>query len=231
MNAFNLIVLPLLFGLIGFVTPCSLGINTVFLAYITGKQRPTRIRQAVAFALTRGLFLAVLGLLFGLLGQQIVGFQLIYRKLIGVLFIVLGGVFILHLYRPIPMPTLSLAGRFQGSGTNSAIAMGTLFGLDIPACTSPLVFALLAQTVLVGDVIGGAISLYLFGLGMSLPLVALSIAERPNEWLVRWSRRSRKSLYYAGAGLLVLVGIATFSPRIMGAAGTVFNWVAQTFGG
>ena len=231
MNAFNLIVLPLLFGLIGFVTPCSLGINTVFLAYITGKQRSTRIRQAVAFALTRGLFLAALGLLFGLIGQQVVGFQLVYRKIIGALFILLGVVFLLHLYRPIPMPSLSLARRFQGSGTGSAVAMGTLFGLDIPACSSPLVFALLAQTVLVGDVIGGAISLYLFGLSMSLPLIGLSITERPNEWLVRWSRRSRKSLYYAGAGLLVLVGIATFSPRIMGAVGTVFNWAAQALGG
>lgn len=156
---------------------------------------------------------------------------MVYRKIIGALFILLGVVFILHLHRPIPMPGLSLAGKFQGSGTGSAVAMGTLFGLDIPACSSPLVFALLAQTVLVGDIVGGAVSLYLFGIGMSLPLVALSIAERPNEWLVHWSRRSRKSLYYAGAGLLVLVGIATFSPRIMGAVGTVFNWAAQALGG
>jgi len=230
MTAFNLIVLPLIFGIIGFITPCSLGINTVFLGYITGKERPTRIRQAVAFALTRGLFLAVLGLLFSLIGQQVVGFQLVYRKLIGVLFILLGVVFVIHLYRPLPMPSLSLAGRFQGGGAGSAVAMGTLFGLDIPACTSPLVFALLAQTVLVGDIVGGAISLYLFGLGMSLPLVGLSFSERSNEWLVRWSRRSRKTLYYAGAGLLVLVGIATFSPRIMGAVGVVFELAARAFG-
>lgn len=230
MTAFNLIVLPLIFGIIGFITPCSLGINTVFLGYITGKERPTRIRQAVAFALTRGLFLAVLGLLFSLIGQQVVGFQLVYRKLIGVLFILLGVVFVIHLYRPLPMPSLSLAGRFQGGGAGSAVAMGTLFGLDIPACSSPLVFALLAQTVLVGDIVGGAISLYLFGLGMSLPLVGLSFSERSNEWLVRWSRRSRKTLYYAGAGLLVLVGIATFSPRIMGAVGVVFELAARAFG-
>lgn len=230
-GVFNRIVLPLIFGLIGFVTPCSLGINTVFLAYIKGKERRTRIRQAVAFALTRGLFLAVLGLLFSLIGQQVVGFQLVYRKLIGALFIVLGVVFITHLHRPLPMPSLHLAGKFQGSGAGSAVAMGTLFGLDIPACSSPLVFALLAQTVLVGDLVGGAVSLYLFGLAMSLPLVVLSVFERPNEWLVRWSRRSRKTLYYIGAGLLMLVGIATFSPRIMGAIGKVFNLAAKALGG
>lgn len=232
MSVFNLIVLPLIFGVIGFITPCSMGVNTVFLGYITGKERPTRIRQAVAFSLTRGLFLAALGLVFGLIGQAVVGFQLIYRKLIGALFIVLGVAFIIHLYRPLPMPGLNLSGRVQkdGGGAGSAVALGTLFGLDIPACSSPLVFALLAQTVLVGDMVAGAVSLYLFGLGMSLPLLVLSVLERPNRWLTEWGRRSRKSLYYVGSGLLVLIGIATFSPRIMGAIGVVFELAARALG-
>jgi cytochrome c-type biogenesis protein len=230
MSAFNLLILPLAFGLIGFVSPCSLGINAVFLSYIQGKPRLVRVRQSLGFMLTRGLFLALLGLLFGLVGQAVTDFQLLYRPVIGALFIALGLVFIAQLYRPLPLPCFSLANRFGGYGTGSAVAMGALFGLDIPACTSPLVFALLAQTVLAGDMLGGFVSLYVFGIGMSLPLVALGVLESPNQWLMAWARKSRKSLYVTGAALLILVGLATFSPRVMGIVGAPLFVLARWLG-
>ncbi|MDH3599157.1 MAG: hypothetical protein OEU26_05895 [Candidatus Tectomicrobia bacterium] len=45
MRAFDLLVIPLFLGLVGFVTPCSLAVNLIFLGYIHGKPRAVRLTQ------------------------------------------------------------------------------------------------------------------------------------------------------------------------------------------
>ena len=70
-----------------------------------------------------------------------------------------------YIFRPLPLPYLSLAPAVAGHGEayrasrNGVLAMGAIFGLDIPACNSPLVLALLAEMVLVGNYLFGAVAL------------------------------------------------------------------------
>lgn len=51
--------------------------------------------------------------------------------------------------------------------------LGLLFGLNVPACAAPLLLALLAGTAAAPGVtlLGGFVSLAVFGLALSLPLV------------------------------------------------------------
>ena len=58
MNIVTVGLLPLGFGLVGAFTPCALGVNGVFLGYITGKPRAQRLTEWLIFAL-----LATVGLL------------------------------------------------------------------------------------------------------------------------------------------------------------------------
>lgn len=222
----NLVLVPVIFGIVGAFTPCALGINAVFLGYVTGKPRPVRLWEWLLFALARAAFLVVLGLLFGLLGQYVGAFVRGYQKLIAVGLIALGALFIVSRYRPVPVPRLSLAGTWNPDG-ESALALGAVFGLDIPACTSPLVLALLAQTVLVGNYVFGAISLFLFGVGMSLPLLAVTYYEGADRLLVVLSRRYKTAFYFAAGGLLMTVGLAELSPRVMG---LVAGWMDLILG-
>jgi len=222
----NLVLLPVVFGVVGAFTPCALGINAVFLGYVTGKPRPVRLWEWLLFALARAAFLVILGLLFGLLGQYVGAFVRSYQKLIAVGLIALGALFIVSRYRPVPLPRLNLAASLNPGG-ESALAMGAVFGLDIPACTSPLVLALLAQTVLVGNYVFGAISLFLFGMGMSLPLLAITYYEGANRLLVGLSQRYKTVFYIAAGGLLMTVGLAELSPRVMG---LVAGWLDLILG-
>ena len=223
----DLIVIPFLFGLVGFVTPCSLAVNLIFLGYIHGKPRGTRLAQASAFTLVRALILVGLGLAFGYVGQTVVGFQFVYRPIIAALFVAMGILFLVSRYRPIFMPNTGFVRRF-GRGKSSALVMGTLFGLDIPACSTPLLIALLANTVLKGEMLFGAVSMLFFGIGISLPLLLISAFEGANRFLDRATQAS-SPLAYAGGFLLIVLGLAAFSPRAMGAAGTLFNFVAGVF--
>lgn len=227
MTLTGLLFIPLVFGLVGAITPCALGINAVFLSSVTGKPRPRRTWEWLLFALSRAVMLTVLGLAFGLLGQAIGGFVLGYQRLIAWGLIVLGVLFILSRFWRVPWPYLSLAGNRAPTGNGSALALGAVFGLDIPACTSPLVLALLAQTVLVGDWLFGAISLFVFGVGMSLPLLPITMAAGADRWLVGVSQRYKTPFYLTAGGLLILLGAAELSPQVMAITGGWLQYVAK----
>lgn len=84
----------------------------------------------------------------------------------------------------------------QISGLRGSVGLGVLFGLNVPACAAPLIFALLGAAA-VGGVAGetvaaGFISLGLFGLALSLPLVVSVLfepARRALDWLAGLSNR------------------------------------------
>jgi len=226
MNAWaNLFILPVILGLVGAITPCAMGINALLLGYLMDKERRTRLWQGVQFTLVRAGLLTLLGLLFGLLGQTAAGFIFAYQKVIAVSLILLGVLFIVSGYRPLPIPELGLARRF-GRGPGGVLTLGILFGLDIPACTGALVLALLARTVLMGNYVAGAISLFVFGVAMSLPVLVVVMFEGANRALVGFSRRARTAFYFGAGGVLILVGAGELSPRVIAFTSSWLDWLS-----
>lgn len=223
----GILVVPIVFGLVAAITPCALGINAVFLGYVTGKPRPRRLWEWGLFALARAALLTALGLTFGLLGQVVSSFVRGYQQFIAWGLIALGVLFILSRFQRLPLPYLNLANDRLLVGNKSALALGALFGLDVPACTSPLVLALLAETVLVGNWLFGAVALFIFGVSMSLPLLPVTMAERADRWLVQASRRYKTAFYLVAGGLLILFGTAELSPQVMGIVGGWLDYITN----
>jgi len=100
-------------------------------------------------------------------------------------------------------PGIARLSDVQGSA-----ALGVLFGLNIPACAGPLLVALLGAAAAGGasgeTLAGGFVSLALFGLAMSLPLVLAVLfepARRALDWLAGLSRRLP---FWTGLLLVVL---------------------------
>ena len=58
-TAINLVALPIGLGLLGFVEPCSMGANLVFVKYLERRSRRSKIAAALIFAATRGGFLGI----------------------------------------------------------------------------------------------------------------------------------------------------------------------------
>jgi cytochrome c-type biogenesis protein len=85
--------------------------------------------------------------------------------------------------------------------------LGLLFGLNIPACAAPLLFALFAAAALGGVTVAqGFATLALFGLFLSVPL-ALAVAwPRGQALLERFAALSRVMPRWTGA-LLMLFGL------------------------
>jgi len=202
----RLLILPIGLGLVGFLEPCSMGTNLLFAKYVEGKDRAARLTQVGVFTITRGLFLGALGLLAGLLGTAFLGFQKGVWVVLGTVYLLIGGLYVLGkagaLMRTIG-PGLSRISDRQGSA-----GLGVLFGLNIPVCAAPLIFVLLgtatASSSAGGAMTGSIVSLGIFGLALSLPLVLAVLFVPAGRALDRLAALSVRLPTWTGAVFLLL---------------------------
>ncbi|MGQ0651437.1 MAG: cytochrome c biogenesis CcdA family protein [Betaproteobacteria bacterium] len=190
----DLAVLPIAFGLIGFIEPCSIGSTLIFIKVIEGKSPASRIAQVLAFALGRAGLIGVLGAIAVLVGTAFFGFQKAAWALLGLLYAALGVAYLTGRIGWLMRSFGPSLARF--SSTRGSAALGVAFGLNIPACAAPLLVALLGASAASGargeSVQGGFLALALFGFALSLPLVVAVLfqpARRALDWLASLSRR------------------------------------------
>jgi len=194
---------PMGLGLLGFLEPCSLGANAIFLGYIMPLSGQRRIAEALAFTLSRGIFLGLIGAAAGALGGAVLGLQRGYMVALGVAFVLLGAWILAGKSQRIPrLPTLHLDGLRRLP--SRALLLGVIFGLSAPACATPLLAALVAKSLPLGAV-GGFVTLFVFGVAMSIPLIGLAVWRGWQQGLERLSAL-RPYLSYLTGGALLLLG-------------------------
>ncbi len=190
----SLVALPVGLGLLGFVEPCSIGSTLVFIKHIEGKDGAAKLAQVGLFALVRAVFIGLLGVLAVVLGTAFFGLQRVAWIVLGAAYVALGLLYLTgraSILMTSLGPSMARLSDARGSAT-----LGLLFGLNIPACAAPLVFALLGAAAAAGaagaTLVTGFVSLALFGLALSLPLIVAVLfapARRALDWLAGLSRR------------------------------------------
>lgn len=190
----SLVVLPIGLGLLGFVEPCSLGSTLIFIKTMEGSDAQEKLTQVGVFALSRALFTGLLGLAAVIVGSAFLGFQRSAWVALGLLYVALGVLFIANRAWILNVALGPSLARL--TGVRGSAMLGVLFGLNIPACAAPLIFAVLAAAAAGGasgaTLLTGFVSLALFGLALSLPLtlaVLFEGARRAIDWLGSLSRR------------------------------------------
>ena len=190
----TLILAPIEFGLLGFIEPCAIGATLVFIKTTEKNPAATKLAQVLSFALTRAIFVGLLGAGSALIGTLFLAAQKAIWILVGALYFLIGVLYVTgrvgFLMRSIG-PGVAAFGTARGS-----IALGALLGLNIPACAGPILLALLAASA-AGAASGatlasGFVSLALFGFALSLPLVVAVLfppARRALDWIAGLSRR------------------------------------------
>lgn len=204
----GVIWLPILLGLFGFIEPCSIGSTLVMVKQMEGQPRKARIVQVIAFAGARAVFIGALGAVATAVGSVFLGFQKAAWVVLGVLYLTLGLLYLGGragaLMRGFAPSLLRLRS------TRGAFALGLVFGLNIPACAAPLLLALLglaAAEGVSGSALGtGFVSLALFGLALSLPLVVAVFIAAARRMLDRLAALSGRIPRWTGV-LFVLLGL------------------------
>jgi len=190
----SLVLLPVGLGVLGFIEPCSLGSTLIFVKVLEGVDAKGKLVQVGIFALVRALFTGVLGMLAVIVGSAFLGFQRAAWVVLGALYVLLGVLYVTGKAGTLMValgPSLTRLSDARGPA-----ALGVLFGLNIPACAAPLISALLAAAAAGGasgaTLAGGFVSLALFGIALSLPLIVAVLfepARRALDWLGALSRR------------------------------------------
>lgn len=198
-------------GLVSFASPCVLPLVPGYLAYVGGISDPggkrdrSRVITGVAlFILGFAVVFIAYGAAFGALGLWLVRWQELVIRILGVLVIIMGLVFIgqfSFLQRTIK------PGWRPATGLIGAPLLGIVFGLGWTPCIGPTLAAISALSVGTGSPWRGALLglFYCIGLGIPFLLVALGF-----DWVagsVAFVKRHIRTINIIGGVLLVIIGI------------------------
>ena len=202
---FELGLLPLGLGLLGFIEPCSIGTSLLFLQYLEGRAVRSQVFETLAFTATRAAVIGMLGVVAVLLGSLFVAFQKTAWAVMGGIYIVLGLAYLTgHVDR---MKRTFGASLGRLSGAKGAGVLGLIFAFNIPACAGPLLIALLGSAAVTSgsNIARGFVMLSLFGLALSLPIAVAVLSRHGRQMLERIGRLSARVPKIIGV-LFILLG-------------------------
>ena len=208
-------------GIVSFLSPCVLPLLPGYLSYIAGASA-TRVRVLLGSTLFvlgfTALFISY-GVIFGSLGTTLMRNADTFTKVLGLVTIFLGFVFIFseRFYRSF---------RFASPRVQGIIAaplLGLLFGFGWTPCIGPTLAAVQALAFTEASALRGAILSTFYSLGLGLPLVLFALFLVKVRALHAFLLRNSRTFAIVGGIFLIAIGIA----QVTGWWG---DWVASLQG-
>ncbi|OOF39572.1 protein-disulfide reductase DsbD [Rodentibacter mrazii] len=179
-------------------TPCVLPMLPLLSSIVIGQQQRSNMLRAFSLsflyvqgmALTYtllGLVVAAIGLPFQIALQHpyvMIGLSVLFILLVLSMF----GVFTLQLPSSLQTKLNTLSQKQTSGAFGGAFLMGMIAGLVASPCTSAPLSGALLYVAQSGDLVTGAITLYLLALGMGIPLMLITlfgnkILPKSGEWM------------------------------------------------
>jgi cytochrome c-type biogenesis protein len=212
-NGSLLIALPiaLLAGLVSFASPCILPLVPGYLGYIGGfagtDARAGRGRLLLGVALfVLGFSVVFVGftLAFSIAGLMLIPWLDLITRVIGVLVIIMGLVFIgqfSFLQRTIR------PGFTAAAGLGGAPLLGIVFGLGWAPCIGPTLSVVYSLSLTTGSVGRGVLLGVVYCLGLGIPFLLVALGFNWVTGSVAWLKRHVRAVNIVGGSMLVLIGL------------------------
>jgi cytochrome c biogenesis protein CcdA len=232
-------------GMVATVNPCGFAMLPAYLSYFLGlegadaDEAEASVAQAfrVTFAVSAGFLavFAVVGALVELTSLPVYENARWISVVIGVGLFALGVAMLFGFEPSVRLPRLDRGGRERT--VRSMFVFGVSYAIASIGCTLPLFLAAVAGTISDDSLLGGVAVFGVYGLGMTLVLLALTVAVAlARTSIVRFLRRSQPYIGRVSGGLVALAGAyvayywLTAEPGTTGAAAgsnvtdTVYGW-------
>ena len=207
-------------GILSFLSPCVLPIFPSYLSFVTGisfgelsgsvanaTTRRAIILNSLCFILGFSLVFMALGASFSLLGRLLFDYQLILRKVGGVLVILFGLYIAGALKLPFLMRNIRVELKDRPAGYLGAFIIGVTFAAGWTPCVGPILGSILLYASTAKTATTGVVMLGAYSLGLAIPFFLSALAL--NRFLGVFDRFKRLMPAVSVAGGLFLVVVGT----------------------
>ena len=208
-------------GLLTFLTPCILPLVPAWLVLVSGlgyeelsvkgpkKSFFTLFRPTLAFVLGFMIIFSLFGAGMGLLGEILADYSNVIRILTGILMIAFG----LILTGLLPYSFLTKEFRLNLTnkplGLTGAFLVGMGFAVGWSPCVGPVLAGILAMAAMEGTAWQGAGLLLIYGLGLAIPFLLLSLFWGPGLAFISKIKRFTRYVGIILGFSLILLGLNT----------------------
>lgn len=201
--------LSLLAGLVSFASPCVLPLVPGYLGIVggqaDGRRRVARsVLGAALFVLGFSVVFVAFGIAFGAAGFALKPWIDLVTRIMGVLIIVLGLVFVGFFRLFQRTAKINLAPRV---GLAGAPLLGVVFGLGWTPCIGPTLAAIFSLSLDAATPARGALLGVAYCIGLGLPFVLLAAGFQWASSSLAFLRRHIRAINIAGGVLLILIGV------------------------
>lgn len=207
MSGFLIAAFPVAFvaGLVSFLSPCVLPLVPGYLSFAAGfsSNRGKVFLGSILFVLGFSVVFISFGAIFGGLGNQLVANEDLISRVLGVITIFLGFIFLGKFpFAPTFRPTIKTTGGLVG-----APLLGILFGVGWTPCIGPSLAAVQTLAFQESSAVRGALlSLgYCFGLG--LPFIASGLFLDRTEKMRKYLVKRGDLISKIGGVFLIVIGL------------------------
>jgi cytochrome c-type biogenesis protein len=208
-----LVALPIAIaaGLLSFASPCVVPLLPGYLSYMTGvavqdletARRGRMLAGSILFVLGFTVLFVSGGALFGGIGGQLVAYQSVISKVLGLVVIAFGLAFVGW----IPLLQREIRLPVPGVGLAMAPLLGLLFGLGWVPCLSPTLGTVTTLAYTEATASRGALLAFAYCVGLGIPFVIAAVAFGRLTRALDWVRAHQRALTVFGGGLMIALGL------------------------
>ncbi|MEA1864703.1 MAG: cytochrome c biogenesis CcdA family protein [Euryarchaeota archaeon] len=206
-------------GVASILSPCVLPLLPAVMAYSseTGKLRPIAIVTGLCISFT------AMGVVFGAFGDVVWRYREYMEIVAEITIIAFGLVMLFDLPLFDRLSALAPHTQQKQKGLFGGLLFGVSLGIVWMPCIGPILGGILAMAAREGDVLYGGFLLFIYSLGLGIPMLGVAYAASRSTVHIRAISRHTLAIRKIAGGILVLIGLG----MILGVYDLFWGWITD----